>query len=195
MRQEVETSHKDDSVNAQLPVDFQHFFGLVDEHLGLRGSTGTSLFFEFFGSDEELRLGDKRANDSSEERKTSAEIEEGAPAVMSNDGEVDDGSKEVAHCVSLLEYAAGETAEFNGKVFEGIGRRETPDATHGDTKQGADSQELRESINEPSPEFEHATDNEVDDQGPFTTESIGEDTKDHSTNRSKQQGEGDGGGD
>jgi len=114
---QARTGHEKDSVNAAFPVVFQHLLGLAKEDLCLLARGSALLLLELLGLEEDLGFRDESTDESGEGRNACTKVEEAAPAVMGDDGEVDDGGDEVATGVTLLENATGETTKFNREVF------------------------------------------------------------------------------
>ena len=56
---QIRTSHEENSVDAEFPVMFQHFLGLVKKYLCLVASGGTLLPLDFFGPEEDLGFRDE----------------------------------------------------------------------------------------------------------------------------------------
>lgn len=77
-----------------------------------------------------------------------------------------------------MEDAGCKTTHFDWKIFERRRRSETPDATHGDTEEGAQGKELTKGIHKTGAKLETGAQQQIDDQGPFPTEAIRQDTKD-----------------
>lgn len=82
------------------------------------------------------------------------------------------GRDEISEGVSLLKDTGSETARFDWEIFECRGCGETPNATHGNTEEGAQCEELTKGIREPSTELENGTEKEVDHKRPFPSEAI-----------------------
>lgn len=71
----------------------------------------------------------------------------------------------------------------------------TPNTTHCNPEQRPNRQELTVGITKSTAELKDADQNQVADQGPFSTVSIGQETEDERAERSEEESEGDGGGD
>lgn len=71
----------------------------------------------------------------------------------------------------------------------------SPDTTHGNPEQTPNSKELFIGITESTSQFEYSNQEEITDEGPLPSESIGEDTKDKGSQGSEEESEGDGGSD
>ena len=112
------------------------------------------------------------SNETGEGGNTCASPEERAPGGLGDEVQVDESGDEVTDGVSLLHYTAGETMSLDRKVLEGSGGGETPDTPHANAEETTDGDE-----------------EEVADQWPFSTVTIGEETEDDGTSRPEQQGE------
>ena len=173
------TGHEQDGVDAEEPVLLEHLAGLVQEDPGLvlplRAASGSLGL----GTKEDLALREERAEDTREGRDAGGAPEEGTPGLLGlgDKVEVDDGGDEVADGVALLEDARRETTRLDGQVFESGGGGQAPDTTHGDTKEGADGEELLEGLDEARAELGDADEEEVDDERPFAAVAIGDDTE------------------
>ena len=80
--------------------------------------------------------------------------------------------------ISLLEDAAGKTTSLYREVFEGGCGGQTPDASHADTEETPDGEELLERMDETGAEGEDSDDEKIDDQGPFAPEAVRDETED-----------------
>lgn len=130
------------------------------------------------GTEEDFALGQKSTNETGEGGNTCASPEERAPGGLGDEVQVDESGDEVTDGVSLLHYTAGETTSLDRKVLEGSGGGETPDTPHADAEETTESKELGECLDETGTEGEDGDEEEVADQRPFSTVTIGEETED-----------------
>src|SRR5947209_6432868 len=80
--QVVLTGHKQDGVDAKLPVSLKHCLGLPDEDLRfLSGVRGAMYFLGDLGTEEDCTLWSERTQERSRRRKACSCPEEGTPAV------------------------------------------------------------------------------------------------------------------
>ena len=173
------TSHEQDGVDAEEPVLLEHLAGLVQEDPGLvlplRAASGSLGL----GTKEDLALREERAEDTREGRDAGGAPEEGTPGLLGlgDKVEVDDGGDEVADGVALLEDARRETTRLYGQCLEGGRGSHTPDTAHGDTEDGADTEELLEGLDEARAELDDADDGEVGDERPLAAIAVRDDAE------------------
>jgi len=77
----------------------------------------------------------------------------------------------------LLKNTRSQTTGFNWEILKSSRCSQTPDTTHSNTEEGANCEELREGIDETSPEFKQGDDDEVEYKRPFSAVSVGEDAE------------------
>jgi len=134
-------------------------------------------------AEEDFALGQESSNESGESGNTRASPEESAPAGLGDEIQVDESGDEVTGGVSLLHYTAGDTTSLDRKVLEGTGGGKTPDTSHADAEETTESKELGKGVDETGTEGEDGDEEEVADQRPFSTVTIGEETEDDGTSR------------
>lgn len=188
VREEVETSHEQDTVDADLPLTLEHVLERFTKGLGLGGTVRTLFGFLSLVSKEEFRFGQDGSEAGSKEGKTSTEVEEDSPVVGSNHprAQVDRSGQEVAKGVTLLEDTRVETSRSGRHVLQGSGSTHTPDTTHTDTKETSNSQEARVVGDETSSEGQDGNDEQVSYHWPLSTKSIREETKEDGSKGSEE---------
>lgn len=93
--------------------------------------------------------------------------------------------------VTLLQEPRNDTACFRRAILQRCSSRVTVQSTHGNSKQGATSQELFICLAETSAELEDHEEELVDDEWPFAAPSIGGDSEGDRADRSQHQHQGD----
>jgi len=120
-------------------VLLEHPASLADKHSRLLSSRGAPLALDSLRSQEDFTLWNNRPDGGSKYGYGCGGPEEGAPRVgcVRDEAKVYYGRDKVSEGVSLLKDARCKTTHFDWKIFERRRRGETPDATHGDTEEGA----------------------------------------------------------
>lgn len=86
--------------------------------------------------------------------------------------EVDDSREEIPNGIPLLKHATRQAANLDREVLHCRRRSQTPDSPHADTKQRPSGQELFKSLSKSGAELKDADEEEIGDQGPFSTVSV-----------------------
>ena len=107
---------------------------------------------------------------------------------------VNNGSDKVSHSVSLLKESGNDTSGLDGNVFECRAACLPPDTSHGHTEEGSNSQELWKGVDKRGGELECPDQTEIEDESPFSSETIGRNTKEDGADGSEKKGERDSGG-
>ena len=178
MGEEIESGHQQDGVYAQQPMVLEHLLDFVEEdaRLGLSGLFG--VFHPLLSSaEEDFALGKKGSQQAGEGGDAGAGPEQCAPGGVGNEVQVDHGGDEIADSISLLHDTAGKTTSLDREVLEGGGGGQAPDASHTDTEETSDSEELMEGLNVTGTEGEDGNYEKVADQRPLPAKSIGEETE------------------
>lgn len=159
---------------------FEHLTRFVKEDSRLLAGGTTTGDLCSLCAQEDFTLGEHHADETGKCRDTRRCPEERAPSCsgLRHESEVDDGGKEVADGITLLEDAGRETTDFNREVLKRGRGCEAPDTAHGDTKERPDGEELAEGHNESRAEFEDGDEKEVCDERPFATETVRDDAED-----------------
>ena len=162
MGEKIESGHQQNCIDGQHPMMLEHLFDFVEEDagLGLGGIDGVSPLL-LSSTDEDLAFWKESAQEGGKSGDTGSSPEESAPSGVGNEVEVDDCGDEVADSVSLLHDTAGKTTSLDGEVLEGGGGSETPDASHADTEETSDGEELLEGLNETRAEGEDGDEEEI----------------------------------
>lgn len=173
------TSHKEDTIDTHHPVQFHHLLGLLEEHLRLCGRIQPTGPLGSLGAQKHLTLRQHGPHTSCEQGNTGSCPEKTAPASCNHRYklQVDASGEEVAYGVPLLENTASNTTGFDGKILKGSGCGEAPNTTHANTKEGADCEELAESLDEASTELENGDEEEVSYKRPSSAETVGNNSK------------------
>ena len=100
------------------------------------------------------------------------------PTGVRDEVQIDNGGDEVSSSVSLLEDSTSKTTSFDGKVFESSSGSQPPDTSHADTEKTSDGKEFVEGLSEAASEGERGDEEKVGNQGPLSSVSIGNETKD-----------------
>src|SRR5215471_12487653 len=138
---EVEPSHEKDEVYKKDPMSFQDDFALRDEGGCDIASTLLSGFHSIFKG---LGLWQAETKDDNQDRWASREPEEWSPTVA---GCVDQrtgkgGCEQITKGVTLLQHAGHDATSLLRAIFESCGGCVSIEATHGNSKQRTNGQEL-----------------------------------------------------
>lgn len=158
----------------------QHFLGLVEEDARLVRRRLAPCALGLLGADEDLALGQEEADECRERGEASRTPEERAPGRrrLRHERQVNDGGEQIADGIALLEDARREATDLDGQVFERSGCCETPDTTHRNTEEGAEGEELLESLDKARAELKDGDQDQVGDEWPFATVPVRDDTED-----------------
>ena len=173
-------------------MSLQHLPCLVHEDLRLVRRRLALRPLDLLRAQEDGALGEKRADGGSEERDAGRRPEEGAPARgnVRDEAEVDASGEQITDSVTLLQDTRPKPTRLDGKVLEGGGCCQTPNATHADTEEGPDAEEGLVGVDEAGAQLEHGDDDEVDDERPLATETVRDDTKQDGADASQEQRQG-----
>lgn len=163
----------------------------MQEYLSLVLRRTAPFPFEPLRAKEYLALGRDRADTRGEETYAGCGPEQRAPVLRNvrHQTEVDDGGEQIADSVTLLHHAGRESTRFHGDVFQRGRRSQAPDAAHGDAEERSHGKELWEGLHKAGPQLQSAAHEQVGDERPPTTITVGNDTEYSSTRRTEEEGE------
>ena len=172
---EVHASHQENEVDQQQPVSLESDFALFDKSFpDIIPSSPNSLALDI-----RIGLGQAESENDEEHWRARAKPEERSPPMRSRVDQCTSKHRreQVSKSISLLQHPRNDASGPRRAVFQCCGCGVAVQASHCDTEQGANGEELFGRLTKACSEFQDDEEDVVDYERPLTAVSVGCDSK------------------